>query len=69
MAALPLAPGGGKLEEERTWEQRQLGSWVEEWLVVDHQVALGGFGGSRASWCTQPCVGCGSAAAQHLIAR
>lgn len=30
MAALPLAPGGGKLEEERTWEQRQLGSWVEK---------------------------------------
>lgn len=29
----------------------------KEWLVVGHQVALGGFGGSRASGHTQPSVG------------
>lgn len=46
-------------QEEENWKRKGSVRIVDGkgWLVVRHQVALGGFGGSRASGCTQLSVG------------
>lgn len=56
VTALPLGPGGEKLEEEGSWDESQLRLW---WKAVAGGRLWGGFDGSRSSRCIQLSVSVG----------